>query len=210
MNDSKMREFRGDIEIRATEEKPRRIGGYAAVYYDGSAGSEYELWTGGPMERVVAGAFDKAVREDDVRALRDHDSSALLGRTKSGTLRLSTDSRGLKYEIDLPDTSVGRDVFESVRRGDMTESSFAFEITDEEWKKEGGKRIREIKGVRLFDVSCCAFGAYKGASVGIRVGGDLTEARAALAKVEESEAASRAQADIDQAQSRARCLEIGV
>lgn len=166
--------------------KPPLITGYASVFYDGTPASEYVLWEGA-AERILAGAFDRALAEgDDTRGLFNHDPSQLLGRTKSGTMRLSIDQHGLRYEIDAADTTVGRDVVTHLRRGDVTGSSFAFIVTDEQWKKEGGKRIREIKGVKLFDVSPCVYPAYESTSAGVRgaSAADAGDARASLEKWE--------------------------
>ncbi len=126
----------------------------------------------------MPGAFDRAVREDDVRALRNHDVDNLLGRTKSGTLRLSVDSQGLRYEIDAADDPESRTTISQLRRGDLDGSSFAFQTTDEEWRKEDGKFIREIRGVRLFDVGPVTFPAFEGTTAGVR-SNDMAEAKLA-------------------------------
>src|SRR5689334_2288993 len=93
------------IEIEEREGKPARISGYAAVFYDGSPGTEYQMWQGF-SERIMPGAFDRCIREGhDVRALFNHDPNYPLGRTSAGTCRLSIDKRGLKYEIDPPNST---------------------------------------------------------------------------------------------------------
>ena len=176
----------GNVGIEERDGGGKRIVGHAAVFYDGSRGTEYELWPG-TFERVMPGSFDKALG-DDVRGLFNHDSNAILGRTKSGTMRINVDAKGLRYEIDVPDTTVGRDVSESIRRGDVTGSSFGFQITDEQWLKVDGKRVREIRGVRLFDAGPVLFPAYEGTSTGVRAEGSIEEARASLAKYEAAEA----------------------
>jgi HK97 family phage prohead protease len=157
-----------NVRVETREDGKPRINGYAARYYDGTPGTEYELWSG-MRERIMPGAFDKAVGDGaDVRALFNHDANQVLGRTKAGTLRLSADERGLPYEVDPPDTTTGRDVTELIRRGDVSGSSFAFRATDETWKKENGLDIREIRGVELFDVSPVTYPAYEGTSVQVR------------------------------------------
>ena len=90
------------VELREDEnKKPAGITGYAAVFYDGTPNTEYELCDG-LRERIMPGAFDRAMSEGhDVRGLFNHDANMLLGRTTSGTCRLSVDSRGLKYDIPL-------------------------------------------------------------------------------------------------------------
>ncbi len=126
----------------------------------------------------MPGAFDRAIREDDVRGLFNHSPDMVLGRTKAKTMRLSVDAMGLAYEIDAPDTQVGRDLVESLRRGDIDGSSFSFTTTDEEWRKEGGVQVRLLKGVALYDVGPVTFPAYEATSAAAR--SDL-EARAARA-----------------------------
>ena len=110
------------------------------------------------------------MREDDVRGLFNHDPNQILGRTKPGTMRLEVDERGLRYEIDPADTTPGRDVKEHLKRGDVDGSSFSFVVTDERTIKEDGKRIREIRGVKLFDVGPVTFPAYPATSAQVRSG----------------------------------------
>lgn len=162
----------GPVEMLSRKDKPPLIAGYAARYHDpNDAGTEYQLWDD-VFERIMPGAFDRAVRDDDVRALFNHDPSSVLGRSKSGTLRLSLDSKGLRYEIDPPDTQVGRDVLTILHRGDVSGSSFAFDILGETIRKEtvDGKTryIRELTDVKLFDVGPVTFPAYNAADSGAR------------------------------------------
>ena len=112
---------------------------------------------------------------DDVRAFFNHDPNHLLARSTSGTLRLSTDEEGLKYEFDVPDTTSGRDLLVSMKRGDITQSSFAFTVEDDSWESENGMNIRTIKKVkRLYDVSPVSIPAYPDAD-------DLVVAQRSLA-----------------------------
>lgn len=134
------------------------ITGYGAVFYDGSEGTQYRFF--GFLERIMPGAFDRAVKDDDVRGLFNHDPNEVLGRTKAGTMRLSVDSHGLRYEIDPP-ASAGK-VIEAIRRRDVTGSSFGFEVLGEEFRKEDGETIREITEVRLFDTGPVTYPAYTG------------------------------------------------
>lgn len=111
-------------------------------------------------------AFDRALNErHDVLALFNHDESAILGRSESGTLRLKTDKRGLHYEVDVPDTQLGRDVTELVRRGDLGGSSFAFIPTEITFIDEDARTVVEIRDLRLFDVSVVGRPAYRSTSV---------------------------------------------
>lgn len=153
--------------------------GYGAVFYrEGEAGTEYQLGKG-VVERVDAKAFDKALqRGDDVRALFNHEPDHLLGRSTSGTLRLAVDGDGLRYEIDLPDTQAGRDVATSIERGDLSGSSFSFNVERADWQEENGRDVRVIRDVRLFDVGPVTFPAYTATSTALRSEGDDAEAEA--------------------------------
>jgi hypothetical protein len=127
---------------------------------------------GGWYERIARGAFDDAIRTDDVRALLNHDSNFILGRTKSGTLSLSTDERGLAVEIQLPDTSTIADlVVEPIRRGDISQMSFAFRVKagGQKWDEDDeGRTIRTVTAVKLFDVSPVTYPAYAETDVAVR------------------------------------------
>jgi hypothetical protein len=147
------------------------IVGYAAVFWDGSPETEYRLWDD-YVERILPGAFDRALKEqDDVRGLFNHNANMVLGRTASGTMELSIDERGLKYNIDPPDTQLGRDIQVSLERKDITGSSFAFVITDQTFREETIDKntlyIREITGVQLFDVGPVTFPAYTGTDASV-------------------------------------------
>jgi uncharacterized protein len=178
------------------------IAGHAAVYYDGTPKTEFKLWENF-VERVMPGAFDRALAEkDDVRALFNHDPSALLGRASAGTLALKSDAKGLAYEIEPADTQVAKDVREHLRRGDLTGSSFAFVVTDQEFRTVNGVDIREIRGVQLFDVGPVTYPAYEGTDAGVR-SGDADDARKAL-DAHRTAAAGRRRAMA----ARARAVEI--
>lgn len=193
------------LEPRAEGERPK-IRGIASVYYDGTAATEYKLWTD-TVERIMPGAFDAALERDDVRALFNHDSNMVLGRTPK-TLTLSDSPEGLRYEIDPADTGVARDVTEHIRRGDVSGSSFAFLVTDEEWRKEDKVTIREIRGVELFDVGPVTYPAYESTTAGVRSVDGVEEARAAFAKWKERNEATSARRSA--MQKRARIVELGL
>lgn len=152
-------------------DKTPLIVGYGAVFYDGTPKTEFDLGSG-MVERIAPRAFDRAVKEDDTRGLFNHDPNLLLGRTTAGTMRLSVDSKGLRYEIDPPDTAAARDVMELLRRGDVTGSSFSFKVDEQRWteeKRDGETiQVREILAVHLFDVSPVVFPAYLGSDSGLR------------------------------------------
>ncbi len=156
------------VELRKDGDGQSTISGHASVFYDGTPGTEYQLWDNA-VERIMPGTFDRALKEkDDVRALFNHDPSLVLGRTSANTMDLSIDKRGLRYDIRPGDTTIGNDVVEHIARGDVTGSSFFFRITDETWRMEDDLDIREIRGVELFDVGPVTFPAYTGADTGVR------------------------------------------
>jgi HK97 family phage prohead protease len=193
-------------EVRLEERagKQPKIVGYASVFYQpGQLGTEYMLYDD-MVERIMPGCFDRAIKEDDCRALFNHDPNCLLGRMKPGTLTLKTDSTGLRYEIDPPDTQAGRDTIESIRRGDLTGSSFSFAAQKTLWREENKVTIRELHGVQLFDVGPVTFPAYGAATAGLRA---LSEPGEALKEYEawRSNAGGRGQ---DALRARARLAEI--
>lgn len=159
------------VQIRA-EGDSKKIEGYAAVYFDSrDDGTEYWLFDDF-VERIMPGAFDLAIEEDDVRALFNHDVNHILGRSTSGTLTLSSDKRGLKYSIDLGDTASARDVLSHIQRGDVSGSSFSFRPTRTAWREEVKDDrdilVREIEEVELYDVGPVTFPAYAATSAGVR------------------------------------------
>jgi uncharacterized protein len=146
--------------------------GYAAVYNRFSL----PLREGGSAFREVIrpGAFDKILTrqrgKQDVVALLNHDSNMILGRTSSGTLELSSDEKGLRYTVTPPDTQVGRDTLELVRRRDLRGSSFAFAVTEagQNWSSDDQGAVREIRDVSLLaDVSVVLTPAYPASSVAV-------------------------------------------
>lgn len=156
-----MREFRylAGTELRA--KGGNAIEGYAAVFNSQSED------LGGFRESIRPGAFSRAIREkQDVRCLFNHNSDTILGRTRSGTLRLLEDSTGLQFNCDLPDTQAGRDVREMIRRGDINQCSFGFVAQDDTWSRDG--KTRELVDVDLFDVSPVTYAAYPQTSVSAR------------------------------------------
>lgn len=159
-------------KLKRAEGQPDKIGGYASVFYrEGVPGTEYimDFWGLTLIERIMPGAFDRAIAEDDVRCLMNHESDHLLGRTKSGTLRLTADEVGLLYECDPPTSPAGMNAVEAIRRGDMDGSSFAFTVDKEMVTDiEPGVIIREIFDTTLYDVGPVTFPAYEGATAGIR------------------------------------------
>ncbi|MDX2328679.1 HK97 family phage prohead protease [Sinorhizobium medicae] len=148
------------VETRAEDEK-RTLVGYAAVFNsDADIGG---WWT----ERIAPGAFAETI-SGDVRALVDHDMGRVIGRTKSGTLRLSEDGKGLRVEIDIPNTTDGNDLWELVERGDISGMSFGFSVTKQSWDETIDPPTRTIEAVDLFEVSAVAWPAYDDTEIGKR------------------------------------------
>lgn len=142
----------------------KKIVGYAAKF---APNRSQDL--GGFIEQIDPQAFTRTLAEGaDVRALIDHNPSLILGRTVSGTLRLSTDSTGLLVEITPPDTSYAKDLMISLERGDVTQMSFAFVTKQDTWAKEGTSNIRTLLDVDLHDVSAVTYPAYLDTEVGLR------------------------------------------
>ena len=152
-----------DVELRMTEDEHPRIVGHAAVF---------DKWSedlGGFREKIRAGAFSKTIKEADVRALYNHDANYVLGRNKSGTLKLAEDSKGLAIVIDPPDTQWAKDLQVSMKRGDVSQMSFGFTTVKDEWNNEDKKNIeRELVEVRLFDVSVVTYPAYPQTNAQVR------------------------------------------
>lgn len=117
---------------------------------------------GGFREIIDNRAFDESLRNNDnVICCVNHDPSQLLGRTSSGTLTLTKSSSGLVYSCDLPNTKLGRDVKELLSRGDLSQSSFGFVCTDDDWSQDSdGTPLRTVRNLSLKDVSCVTSPAY--------------------------------------------------
>ncbi|UGB25570.1 HK97 family phage prohead protease [Methylorubrum sp. B1-46] len=157
------------IEVRA---KGRRLEGHAALF-----GVEARIGTF--SETIRAGAFKDSLGRD-VLALVDHDPSRVLARTRSGTLRLAEDTRGLAFDLDVPDTSIGRDILALAERGDLGGMSFGFTASPggEAWSGEK----RELRAVTLFEISVIqALPAYPGTIVQARSAAPPAGHRLALA-----------------------------
>jgi HK97 family phage prohead protease len=149
-----------DIEVRRADKEPVTITGYAAVF------NSFSEDLGGFREIIRPGAFQRSIAGGaDVRALVDHDPAKILGRTKSGTLKVSEDTRGLRFEVTLPDTTAARDLLVSMERGDVSGCSFGFRVEKDGdlWRNEQGKAVRELHHVDVFDVSVVTYPAYTAA-----------------------------------------------
>jgi HK97 family phage prohead protease len=155
-----------NMEVRAEGENGTTLVGYAAVFDTPSVDMGF-------TEYVTRGAFTKTLKDGaDVRLLLDHEG-APLARTRSGTLRLMEDERGLRVEADLdPANPLAQTVLSALRRGDMNQMSFAFRTIRDSWSKEGN--VRELREVQLYDVSVVTFPAYEATVAEVRAQRDVT------------------------------------
>ena len=164
------------VILRAKGSDTIRFEGHAAVF-------EQRTWIGDPQKRwgwweqVAAGAFSRAVDEDDVVFLYNHDEDTVMARTTSGSLELAEDKVGLrvKAELDPADTDVAR-LVPKLERGDVSKMSFAFSVSKETWEiLDDGDELRTIEAVDpLWDVSAVTFPAYAGTDAALRA---MAEAR---------------------------------
>lgn len=143
-----------DLEVRE-EGDGMTFEGYAAVFNSWSEPLPFR-------EKIAPGAFRHSLKRarNDIKLLWNHDTGAVLGSTRAGTLRLQEDARGLRVAADLPNTSLGRDTRELIKRGDIDSMSFGFSVPSggDEWNSDGSERT--LKSVRLHEVSIVAFPAY--------------------------------------------------
>lgn len=160
------KEFRGSVGGLAVEHRDDSgdlISGYAAVYNSDS------LDLGFFTEVIRPGAFTRAVREgQDVRALLDHNTGKIIGRTRAGNLTLQEDDKGLRVTLKPIDTEDGRTALEWVKSGVVDGFSFGFETLSDKWGTKDGRAYRELLDVNLFEVSLVAFPAYPGTSAALR------------------------------------------
>jgi HK97 family phage prohead protease len=166
---------------------PLRIEGYAAVF------NSYSRDLGGFREMIMPGAFTRTIADkQDVKCLLNHNPDCVLGRTKSGTLILNQDSVGLAFRCELPDTQIARDLHTSIKRGDISQCSFAFSVNpggeswseDEDDEEEDSFFVsRKLSDLNTFDVSAVCYPAYDDTSVASRELSELVpvEVRSAVA-----------------------------
>lgn len=165
-----------EMRLETREDGGRRLVGYAAVF------NAWADIAGLFMERVAPGAFAGSLG-GDIRSLFNHDRSWVLGRTTNGSLRLREDERGLRYEVDLPDTQQARDVAELVERGDVSGMSFMFMVLRDEWDFNSEPARRTLLEVELVEAGPVTWPAYPQTSINAARGASdvLADARSAHA-----------------------------
>lgn len=182
------------IVTRSGDESSRHVEGYALVFDSESKD------LGGFTERISRNALDGVLESSDVLALLNHQQErGVLARWRGaeGSLKLEVDEIGLRYEFDSPRTALGDELLEGLRRGDISQSSFAFTVEDEEWSKDDeGNYHRTINRInRLYDVSPVYNPAYDATTVNAR---GLDELKAKELRDEE-EAKAKAEAEKQEA-----------
>ena len=165
-----VRSIVSDLQIRQQEDgsKGRTITGYAA---------KFDTWSepiyGWFVEKIARGAFEKTDMSDVIMVF-NHDISGVLARTTSGTLKLSVDETGLRFEFEAPDTTLGNDMLELVKRRDISKCSFKFVVETDEWRyADDNNKLeydeRTVKAIaRLYDVSLVTYPAYKDTEASVR------------------------------------------
>ena len=158
-----IRAFLSDFETRKDSDDSPHITGYFAVF-----NSDYEIFPG-CTESIAPGAFSDELHSD-VRALINHDTRLVLGRTIAGTLELREDKKGLWGDIAVnPKDSEAMNAYARVERRDVTQCSIGFDVIDEEHEnREDGTHHYTIKKVKLYEVSCCTFPAYEETAIEAR------------------------------------------
>jgi len=167
MRDLEMRHVAQPVEFRAASDddgSPGTLEGYAIVF------GKYSQNLGGFVEQVDPAAVRKSLADNvPVVARYNHDDNFLLGTTEAGTLTLTADEVGVRYRVDLPNTSAGRDTAALAKRGDLRYSSFAFHTVDDDWGvTERGFPLRTLTDIQLVDVAPVVSPAYRDSSVGLR------------------------------------------
>lgn len=156
-------EIRSGGDLRAVSSG--KLAGYAAIYNSQSQD------LGGFVERIIPGAFTRSLTSPDhIRALLEHDPQRLLGRVGSRTLTLQEDSKGLRFELSLPDTSYARDLGVLVERGDISGCSFGFRVPagGDHWEMRSGQLTRDLVAIDLQEITITSNPAYLDTTVAKR------------------------------------------
>jgi HK97 family phage prohead protease len=152
-----------EVRVDKTDDGKITARGYAAMF------EKLSLPIFNFKEKIRSGAFKKSLAENNVRALWNHNPDIVLGSTKANTLRLQEDEKGLRFELDLPDTQAGRDAAVLISRGDVEGMSFGFRTITQEWDEKDPKNIvRTLIDLDLREISPTAFPAYPQTKVKVR------------------------------------------
>lgn len=162
--DIQTRTISGLLKREKAEGDALIIAGYFAVFTE-----DYEEYPG-EFERLDPNCFNSSLNGGDIRALTDHNTEKVLGRTTAGTLHLKADTRGLYGEIEInPKDQDAVNLYARVQRGDVTQCSFGFVPTQIETEyRENGDILRVVKDLLLYEVSVCTFPAYESTGVEAR------------------------------------------
>ena len=165
------REIADDLEQNPSpgeaKAQKRIVEGYAALFNSTTT-------IGGWFDEMIEpGAFTEALQTSDIRALFNHDPNYILARSTAGTLEVTEDDKGLFYRFEVPNSNFGNDFLEMLRRGDVSQSSFAFTVAKQRWEEEKmgeeSKYKRVIEKVdQIYDVSPVTYPAYPETSVSAR------------------------------------------
>ncbi len=161
-NKKEIRNIAAEVTV---DEESRKVEGYALLFNVPSDGLDFE-------EVIEPRALDGVIEKSNVFALLNHDERrGILARSKKGegTLSLTVDGKGLRYRFDAPRTALGDELLEYLKRGEVTESSFAFTVAEDVWEKKGETWKRTIKKIdELYDVSPVYDAAYSKTTVYMR------------------------------------------
>lgn len=191
-----------DLEIRA-DGKEHIISGYAIVFNQRSQD------LGGFVEIVKPKALNKTLADErDIKALFNHNSSAILGSTRVKTLILEPNQQGLRFELRPPNTSTGRDSVELLKRGDIDQMSFGFQTIKDTWEQRESETIRYLDEIRLLEISLTPWAAYPQTSVYLarsilnQMGLNIDTLSQAILKAERGELSQNDEQHIERARTR--------
>ncbi|MGB7194893.1 MAG: HK97 family phage prohead protease [Collimonas pratensis] len=156
-------EIRSGGQLRAVS--PGKLAGYAILY------NSLSQDLGGFVERVMPGAVKRSLSQPgNIRALYEHDAQRILARVGSGTLSLTDDSKGIQFEMSLPDVTYARDLSVLVERGDIAGVSFGFTVNPngQHWEMRNGQLTRDLTDIALSEISITANPAYRDTTVALR------------------------------------------
>ncbi|MEK8132916.1 HK97 family phage prohead protease [Paenibacillus filicis] len=152
------------LEVRTTEGEDSKRTITGAIKYDTDSADMRDWYGDTIVEQIASGAFADSIASRGVVGLWSHDTSQVLGNTKSGTLRVFDGAKEMRFELDIPNTSVGNDAWELIQRGDVDGVSFGMRVTKDKWssEKRGDLKIykRSILNAELYEISPVAFPAY--------------------------------------------------